>query len=368
MHTSLPILLIRSGKNIETFVSFVKIAYLLSLIGATGAVLLTIFFLNLDIASRFATAPIATAAACNAAAVVLSLSERVFQAADRIGEFNVLNMIGTLISLGTTFLLARNHGTAVGFVVAYYVGMLFPVLAATALIVPRLGHTQLPSLHEIRSFGSQLIGTGFFGLGYEISSYCKLQAPLALLGILGLSKEIAPIGLGLRFVGLLSGGLTIVLPILFLRIGTAIRARDERAMRLWTHLGIAIAVAIVIGTITLYGLFGKGIYRIWTGGAVTLETTDQIALAAFSALYLLQNILFSLAAPDPTVVRQLRWLFWLEGPAIVAAGAAGALAVPAAYGGAAILAGAASAMSVVACLLLCLIGRVGKHQNGAGYI
>jgi hypothetical protein len=357
MHTSLPILLIRSGKDTEAFASTAKTAYLLAAVGASSAVGLTVLVLNLGLIRESPTAPIATAAICNGAALVLSLSERVFQATDRIAQFNILNMAGTLVSLAATAFLARTHGTAASFVVAYYLGMLFPFLIATIVIVPRLDLAANPSAREFGSFARQLFGVGIFGFGYEVAAYCKLQAPLPLLSALGLASEIAPIGLGLRLIALISGGLSVIIPLLFLRIGAAIQAGDQDARQLWTRLGIACAAAVAIASAGLFDMFGDAVYRIWTGGAVTLDQTQGVALAAFSALSLAQNLLFPLVAPDPAIAGQVRWLFWLEGPAVLAAGVVGTLVVRPAYGGAGMLAGAALVMGAVILILLVLLAK-----------
>jgi hypothetical protein len=355
MHTALPILLIRSGTNTEAFASIAKTAYLFAVIGASSAVGVTILVLKLGIAGGLAAAPIATAAICNAAALVLSLSEKIFQATDRITQFNVLNVAGTLISLATTVFLARIHGTAADFVMAFYLGMFFPFLVATFVIVPHLNLMVIPSLNEFAASARRLIGVGVFGFGYEMAAYCKLQAPLALLGTLGFADQIAPVGLGLRLVALISGGLSIVIPILFLRISAAIQVHDREARRLWTHLGIACASAVAVGVALMFLIFGKIIYRMWTGGVVTLDQTQQVALAAFSALALAQNLLFPLAAPDPAITEKLRWLFWLEGPAVIAASAIGAVAAPSHYAGAGMLAGATIVIGVSIAILLALL-------------
>jgi hypothetical protein len=357
MHTALPILLIRSGENIEAFASIAKTAYLLAALGVSGAVGLTVLILNLKLIGGLASAPIATATICNAATLVFSLSERVFQATDRIAQFNVLNLTGTLISLAATVFLARTHGTAAGFVVTFYLGMLFPFVVATFAAVPRLKVTGKLSLQEFSTSARRLVGAGIFGFGYELAAYCKLQAPLALLSALGFSSDIAPIGLGLRLIGLVSGGLSIVVPILFLRIGAAIHARDQDARRLWSRLGIACAAVVAIAAAGLFSVLGETIYRTWTGGTVTLDRPQQVALAVFAALSLAQNLLFPLTAPDPAIAGKLRWLFWLEGPAVLAAATAGALAVPSAYGGAGMLAGIALVMGGIILILLAFLAK-----------
>jgi O-antigen/teichoic acid export membrane protein len=357
MQTSLPVLLIRSRSDMEAFAAIAKAAFLLATIGSLCALGLVLLVLRLGWIGGLASAPIATAAICNAAVIVFSLSERIFQATDRIAQFNILNMTGTLISLAAAFFLVRTHGTAGDFVVAFYLGMLFPFLVAAFAVIPQLRVAVPLSLRELSKRARQLIGVGIFGFGYEIAAYCKFQAPLALLGVLGLSKEIAPVGLGLRLVVLLGGGLSIVIPILFLRIGTAIHVRDQDAGRLWTRLGIACAAAVAAAAAGMFIVFGDVIYRAWTGGVVRLDHADQIALAAFSAISLGQHLLFPLAAPDPAIAGKLRWLFWLEGPAVLAAGGLGGLAVPPAYGGAGMLAGVVLVMSVVSLIMLIFIVR-----------
>jgi hypothetical protein len=357
MHTALPALLIRSGANSEAFTSTAKTAYLLALIGVVGALGLTLIVLNVGLISRLPDAPITTAAICNAGAIVLSLSEKVFQATDRIAQFNALNIAGTLISLIVTAFFTYIHGTAADFVVSYYLGILFPFLAATFVVVPGLNLAVIPSLKEFNSRARELVGVGLFGFGYEIAAYCKLQAPLAILSVLGLSNAIAPIGLSFRLVSLIGSGLSIIIPILFLRIGAAIQTRDQDARRQWTRLGIASAVASGVAAAGFFLIFGQAIYQTWTGGAVTLSQAEQVAIAAFAGLCLAQFLLFPLAAPDPALAGQLRWLFWLEGPAVLAAGTMGALAVPAAYGGAGMLAGAALVISVIVLILLMFLAR-----------
>jgi hypothetical protein len=357
MHTSLPALLIRSGVNTERFASIAKTAYLLAVIGAIAAVGLTASIFHLGLIGGIAAAPIATATICSGAGLILSLSEKVFLAIDRIAQFNILNSIGTLISLAATVVFARSHGTPADFVVSFYLGILFPIFIATFVVIPQLNLTSSLSPNEFGTNARELIGVGAFGFGYEVSAYCKLQAPLALLGALGLSNEIAPVGLGLRLVGLISGGLSIVIPILFLRIGAAIHTGDQSAGRFWTRLGIAGAAAAAVAVAGMFNIFGEIIYRTWTGGVVGLDQADQIALAAFSALFLAQSLLFPLAAPDPAIVGKLRWLFWLEGPAVLAAGVVGALAVPAAYGGAGMLAGVALMMGNITLVLLVFLAR-----------
>jgi hypothetical protein len=357
MHTSLPFLLIRSGPDAKAFASIAKVAYLLAAIGVFGAAGLTMLILHFGLMGGLIAAPVATAAICNAAGLVFSLSERVFQATDRIAQFNLLNMAGTSISLAVTFFLARTHGTAADFVVAFYLSMLFPFVVATFVISPRLDLAASLSLQEFRARTCQLFGIGVFGFGYEMASYFKLQAPLTLLSALGLSHEIAPVGLGLRLVGLISGGLSIVTPILLLRIGTAVHVHDRVARRLWTHLAIACAAAVAVATAGLLDMFGEAIYRVWTGGVVTLDQPDRAALAAFSALSLAQNLLFPLVAPDPAIAWKVRWLFWLEGPTVLAAGAVGALVVSPAHGGAGMLTGAALVMGAVILILLVLLAK-----------
>jgi hypothetical protein len=367
MHTSLPALLIRSGANTERFASIAKTAYLLAAIGAIAAVGLTALILHLGLIGGIAAAPIATATICSGAGLILGLSEKVFLAIDRIAQFNILNMLGTLISLAATFVLARSHGTPADFVISFFLGILFPIFVATFVVIPRLKLTSSLSPCEFRTNARELIGVGAFGFGYDVSAYCKLQAPLALLSALNLSNEIAPIGLGLRLVGLISGGLSIVIPILFLRIGAAIHVRDQDAGRLWTRLGMVGAAAAAVAVAGMFNIFGETIYRTWTGGVVRLDQADQIALAAFSALSLAQSLLFPLAAPDPDIAGKLRWLFWFEGPAVLAAGVAGALAVPAAYGGAGMLAGATLVMGNITLVLLVFLARrssPGKEAAG----
>jgi O-antigen/teichoic acid export membrane protein len=363
MQTSLPVLLIRSCSDAEAFAAIAKAAFLLATIGGLCALGLVLLILHLGWIGGNASAPIATAAICNAAVLVFSLSERVFQATDRIAQFNVLNTTGTLISLAATFFLARNHGTAGGFVVAFYLGMLFPFLVAALAVIPQLRLAVRLSLRELRESARQLIGVGVFGFGYEMAAYCKFAAPLTLLSVLSLSKEIAPVGLGLRLVMLIGGGLSIVIPILFLRIGTAIHARDQDAERLWTRLGIACAAIVAVAAAAMFNIFGDAIYRAWTGGVVRLDQADQVALSAFFAVALGQNLLFPLAAPDPAIAGKLRWLFWLEGPAVLATGAFGALAVPSAYGGAGMLAGAVLVMGAVTLILLIFLARRSTTQG-----
>ena len=62
------------------------------------------------------------AGVCNALAVAFNLSERVFMVTDRIAQYNLLNIAGTILSLTVTVFLARIHGTVSEFVVAYYLG------------------------------------------------------------------------------------------------------------------------------------------------------------------------------------------------------------------------------------------------------
>jgi hypothetical protein len=363
MHSSLPTLLIRSGGNAGRFASIAKTAYLLAIIGAVAAVGLMAAILSLGLIGGVAAAPIAAATICSGAGLILSLSEKVFLAIDRIAQLNILNMLGTLISLAATVVLARSHGTPAGFVVSFFVGVLFPVFIATFVVIPRLDLRSSLSPREFRTNARDLIGVGAFGFGYEVSSYCKLQAPLVLLGALNLSNEIAPVGLGLRLVGLIIGGLSIVIPILFLRIGTAIHVRDQDAGQLWTRLGIVGAAAVAVMAAGIFAIFGEAIYRMWTSGAVGLDHAHRIALAAFSAVSLTESILFPLAAPDPSIARKLRWLFWLEGPAVLAASVAGAIAVPTAYGGAGMLAGAALVMSSATLVLLVFLAKRSSPQG-----
>ncbi len=363
MHTSLPALLIRSGADKQSFASIAKTAYLLAIIGAMVGMGLMVGVLNLSLIGGVSFAPIATATVCSAAGLILSLSEKVFLAMDRIAQFNVLNLAGTFISLAATVGFARFNGTAADFVISFYLGVLFPCFVATFAVIPKLNLRSSLSSREFKNNARELIGGGAFGLGYEVSSYCKLQAPLALLGALNLSNEIPPVGLGLRLVGLIIGGLSIVIPILFLRIGAAIHARDRDARRLWTRLGIAGAVAVAIMAFAMFNLFGDAIFRTWTGGVVRLDHTDGIALGAFSALSLAQSLLFPLAAPDPSIARKLRWLFWLEGPTVLAAGVAGATLIPSVYGAAGMLAGAALVMGTVTLVLLVCLNRRSPPQG-----
>jgi O-antigen/teichoic acid export membrane protein len=367
MHTALPVLLIRSSDNSETFASIAKTAYLLAVIGASGAAILTMLILNFGVMSG-AAAPIMTAAICNAGALVFSLSERVFQATDRINQFNLLNMTGTIIGLATTFVLSRMHGTAPEFVAAYYVGILFPFVTATFFVLPQLNlRTGLP-WRDFLACARRLVSVGVFGFGYELASYCKLQAPLMLLGMLGLSNQIASVGLGLRLTGLVSGGLSIFVPILLVRIGTAIQAGDPDARRLWTNLGIVCAAASSFVAAGLFAIFGETIYRLWTGGTVGLDRAQQLALAAFAALSLAQGLIFPLVAPDPAATGRLQWLFWLEGPAVLAMGVAGALIVPAAYSGAGMLAGVSVVMSIAMLILLMFLTKEpSSYGPGSGF-
>jgi O-antigen/teichoic acid export membrane protein len=362
MHTALPVLLIRCSDNSETFASIAKTAYLLALIGASGAALLTILILTFGTMSG-AAAPIMTAAICNAGVLVLSLSERVFQASDRIGQFYLLNMIGTLVSFSTTFALSRFHGTASEFVAAYYAGLLVPFLAATFFILPRLNLQAALPWRDFLACARRLISVGIFGFGYELAAYCKLQAPLMLLGVLGLSGQIASVGLGLRLTGLIGGGLSIIVPILLVRIGTAIQAGDRDARRFWTYLGIASATAIAFAAAGLFAVFGETVYRLWTGGVVGLDGAQRVALAAFAALSLAQGLIFPLVAPDPAVTGRLQWLFWLEGPAVLALGAAGAFIVPAAYAGAGMLAGASVVMTAAILILLMFLMKASSSYG-----
>jgi hypothetical protein len=356
MHTSLPVLLIRAHDRPAAFAATAFSAFLLAILGSAVSLGLTLCILANGWIGGLAAAPVVTAAICNAAAVALSLSERVFQATDRIAEFNLLNMAGTVFSLAVTFVLARIHGTAADFIVAYYLGMLFPALIATMRIAGVPYRAVRPSIEELWRRARELVGVGFFGLGNEVAAFCKLQAPLALLGVLDVTADIAPVGLGLRLVALVSGGLSIILPILLLRIGVAIQMRDQAAKRFWNGIGFACAATVAVGATGSWIIFGQAIYRVWTGGVVTLHPSVQLSLAVFSALFLMQNLLFPLAAPDPVIARRLRWLFWLEGPAVLIASAIGLHAAPAIYGGAAMLAGAAAVMAAtLVVLLVCLL-------------
>jgi hypothetical protein len=364
MHTSLPSLLIRSGANNEGFASIAKTAYLLALVGAVAAIGLMTMILHLGLMGGITSAPIVTAMICSAVGLVLCLSEKVFLAIDRIAQFNMLNMVGTLLSLAATVALAHSHGTPAEFVAAFFLGILFPAFVAIVAVIPRLRLTSRLLSGDFRTYARELIGVGAFGFGYEVSSYCKLQAPLALLSALNLSNEIAPIGLGLRLIGLITGGLSIVIPILFLRIGAAIHVRDMDAGRLWTRLGIVGAAAVAVMAAGIFSLFGAAIYRAWTGGVVELDRADGIALAVFSALALAQSLLFPLVAPDPSITAKLRWLFWLEGPAVLAAGVAGAAAVPSVYGAAGMLAGTALVMGCTILILLVFLGKRSSSFRG----
>lgn len=356
MHTALPVLLIRSSGHSENFASIAKTAYLLAVIGASSAAMLTILVLRFGVMSG-AGAPIMTAAICNAGALVFSLSERIFQATDRISQFNLLNMTGTVIGLATTFTLSHIHGTASEFVAAYYVGILFPFVTATFSILPQLNLRAGLPWHDFLACTRGLIRVGVFGFGYELASYCKLQAPLMLLSLLGLSNQIASVGLGLRLTGLISGGAAIIVPILLVRIGTAIQAGDRDARRFWTHLGIVCTAAFALAAAGLFAIFGDAVYRLWTGGTVGLDGAQQIALAAFAALSLAQGLVFPLVAVDPAVTGRLQWLFWLEGPAVLAMGVVGALIAPAAYGGAGMLAGVSVVMSIAVLILLMFLTK-----------
>jgi O-antigen/teichoic acid export membrane protein len=357
MHTALPLLLIRYGASRKVFASIGKTAFLIALIGAWSAAGLTLLILWLDWIPGLSSAPIATAAICSAAVVTLNLSEKIFQALDRIATFNVLNMAGTAISLALTFFFARTHGTAAEFVVAYYLSTFLPFLIAALMVVSRLDLTTVPTTGELRANAHQLFGFGVFGYGNEIASYCKLHAPLALLSALKLSSEIAPVGLALRLTGLVSGALWIVIPIFFVRIGTAVNLHNLDAARLWIRLGIACAGAVALLAAGSFLLFGPEIYQAWTGGTVTLGYPDQVALAAFAALSLAQNLLFTLVAADPSLADRVRWLFWIEGPAILLAGTFAALIVPAAHGAAAMLGGAVLVMIITSLVMLILLLR-----------
>jgi hypothetical protein len=357
MHTSLPALLIRARANSARFASIAKTAYLLALVGAVAAVVLMAAILNLGLIGGNSSAPIVTATVCGAAGLILTLSEKIFLALDRIAQFNIFNIIGTLISLAATAVFARYNGTAADFVASYCLGILFPIFVATIAVIPRLNRTSRLSPHEFKTNVRELVGVGAFGFGYEVSTYCKLQAPLALLSALNLSGEIAPVGLGLRLVGFLIGAQSIVIPILFLRIGAAVHFRDRGAERLWTRLGMAGAAAVAVIAVMTFKIFGDAIYRTWTGGIVGLDHADGNALAAFSALSLAQSLLFPLAAPDPAIARRLRWLFWLEGPSVLTAGVVGASLVPASYGAAGMLAGATLVMGTVTLVLLVSLGK-----------
>ncbi len=365
MHTSLPVLLVRSAPAAEASQLLIKTAFILAVLGALVSVALTLLILNLKLTNSLVGAPLATAIICNAITIVFGLSEKVFHGTDRIAQFNVLNMIGTLVSLGTTFILAKTYPSASGFVIAFYLGVLLPPLAATVQFVPLLDLMKLPSLTEFCASARQLIGVGVFGLGYEVASYCKLQAPLALLALLDLSSAIAPVGLGLRLLGLISGGLTIAIPILMLQIGTAIRTQDEGSRRFWTRTGLGIAAVTAVVIVALYPLVGPAIFQAWTAGSVALGPGQPIALAVFSAIFLVQNLVFPLIAPDPSFATQLRWLFWLEGPAVIVAAVVSALLAPANYGGAALLGGAAFVMGIVSLILLTLlVGRRFSDSRG----
>jgi O-antigen/teichoic acid export membrane protein len=361
MHTSLPVLLIRSGATTEASLALVKTAYILAALGALLSLVLTVLLLCLVSGSDLPSAPVIAAAICNAAVLVFSLSEKVFHATDRIGQFHVLNIIGTATSLAATFLLARMHPTAVGFVLTFYAGILLPFIAATIFVAPHFNLKTIPSAREFRACARQLVGTGAFGLGYELASYCKLQAPLALLGVIGISSAIAPVGLGLRLLNLIGGGLTIVIPILMLRMGAAEHAGDKHLQRLWSRMGFILAAMAAIGVLGLYHFFGERIFETWTGGTVLIEQPVRMALAVFSAIVVFQSVLFPLVAVNATLANRLRWLFWLEGPAVVAASAAGALAVPSTYGGAGMLVGASLVMAAVTLVLLLLLAR--KHSD-----
>ena len=364
IHTALPALLIRTGEDPAAFASIAKTAYFTALFSVLGALGLMLLIVNLSLVGRLAEAPVATAAICNAAVTILGLSERIFQATDRIAQFNALNMAGTLVSLTATAILTYTHGTAAEFIVAYYLGTLFPFLVATFLIIPRLSFSVRTSIEEFSGRARELIGVGFFGFGYEIAAYCKLQAPLALLSALGLSSAIAPVGLGFRLISLMGSGLSIITPILFLRIGAAIQNHDYDARRQWTRLGMTFAAVFGAAAAGLILISGQTIYQKWTGGAVILDQADQVAIATFSALCLVQFLLFTLAAPDPAIAERLRWLFWLEGPAALATGTVGAIAVPAAYGGAGMLAGVAVVMGVAVLILLVLL-TVGSSSRSS---
>lgn len=352
MYTALPVLLVRAGTNNEIFASIAKTAYLLALIGASFAVVLMMLILFSGAMHGSAAAPIATAMICNALVLVFSVSEKICQAVDRITQFNLLNAAGTVMSLATTFALSRTHGTAVEFVATFYLGIGFPLVASTWMVIRRLKLASGLSWRTFVECARRLVSTGVFSFGYEMAAYCKLQAPVALLSTLGLSNQIAPVGLGLRLVALISGGVSIMVPILLLRIGTAIQSDDREGRKLWIRLGLICAAAVALTAAGLFAVFGQTIYRLWTGGVVVLDWPQQAALAAFAAVFFAQNLLFPLTAPDPTVTSQLRWLFWLEGPAVIAVAVAGALAVPAIYGGAAMLSGAALVTGLAMMVLL----------------
>ena len=356
MHTSLPALLIRSSDR-DAFASTARTALALAVIGGTLSLGVTLLILNYNWIEGLSSAPVATAAICNAVTIALSLSERVLQATDRIAQFNLLTIAGTALSLSATFVFSRLHGTASDFVLAYFLGMFFSALVATLISIPRLRSAVSLSPKEYGFRARQLVGLGAFGLGYELAAFCKLQAPLALLSALGLQGDIAQVGLGLRLIALASGGLSIIVPILFLRIGVAIQAQDEAARRTWTRLGLISSFAIAFAAAGSYLIFGQVIYQGWTGGVISLEQSNRYALAAFSALSLMQALLFTLAAPDPVIAKRLRWLFWLEGPAVLAAGVAGTRIAPA--GSAGMLAGFSLVMAgtVIALLVFLLRSR-----------
>ena len=115
------------------------------------------------------------------------------------------------------------------------------------MVAPRLMLTASPSYPEFIASARRLIGVGSLWIWLRDIRLLQASGAFGSLERFGASPMRLPrLGLGLRLVALVNGGLSIVIPILFLRVGAAIHARDHDARRLWTRLGIACAGAVAI--------------------------------------------------------------------------------------------------------------------------
>jgi hypothetical protein len=357
MQTSLPTLLISARDDTRLRTLYIQSAFVAAFLCALVALTVSLSVRSLSNTSTLSEAPVLAAAACNALLLFFSLSEQVYYADQKAAKFNLLNGAGSFLSLASASVLATLHGGESGFIIAYYTSMLFPAMSAGCLILSENQVWRRRELHQLRLCTQRLLLEGRYGLGYSVSLYCKTQAPLLILDVMEQSDDIAKTGLSLRFAALVYSSASIFFPVLFTRIGFALKGADYGAYSRWRLVGLALTGIASFFVAVISILFGQKIFEIWTGGAVSLEPTDCLALATFSVALLVQYVLLSVTAPDTVATARLQWLYWLEAVFVVVAAILGAHL----HGGSGLLAGMSMVMSSSIFVVLLVIEH---RKNG----
>lgn len=337
-NSTLPTILMHEPNDQKEFSLIVKAALIIAFCGGLAALLLTYLFLSKDIFHNTQLQLyITTSAICNFTVVIFSISYSIFIVLGKILEYYLYNAIGTIISLLLTFWFSRTHGTVTDFILSYYISIIFPLLGISVVNRRELDIFSCVPLNKLTGQIYNILIKSGSGFGFEVAAFSKLHMPVSMMGLMGFTNQIGIVGIGIRFTNLITGGLNVIFPIMILKAGNAAARKDKRGIMLWNLVGLCSGVLLSSITAYLFIVYGNEIYYNWTSGVISLHPSDKLSMAAFSALYVFQEIMFRLAMVDPKKMDRLKYIFWFECLFIVSFGYINVYFSEASHAGGAIL-------------------------------